>query len=142
MNTVKLAKRTTPKLKPGQYLFQGQVRSRQLHPPSGDKVTRDSFAAECDATTIVDTYARTGILPANVNRGEPQYGETHDQSFFESACINAELASMEEEGRFESLSEAPEETNESESTQPQQVETNVDPAPSEDATASEDATEA
>lgn len=105
MNQVTLAKRKHRKLKPGEYLFQGQIRQRVPHEASGDKVTRDSHAAECDINNIVQRYTETGGVIQHVNRQEPQYGEAPEGDFTAHAFVNAELASMEEEGRFEGLGE-------------------------------------
>ena len=71
------------------------------------RLTRSSFAAECDINRIVDTYARTGMVN-HVARATPQYGEAPETDFFEAACMQAEIRSKAEEGAFEGLSEAPE----------------------------------
>lgn len=61
------------------------------------KLTRDSFAEECDINRIVEQYARTGMVN-HIPRTSPQYGEVPDVSFHEAACIAAETASAVEEG--------------------------------------------
>lgn len=58
-------------------------------------LTKQSFRDECDINKIVDQFARTGVIN-NLPRGEPQYGDAPEQSFFESACISAEIASKTE----------------------------------------------
>lgn len=62
-----------------------------------EKMTRDSFAAECDINNIVETYARTGMVN-HLPRTAPQYGEAPSISFHEAATIAAEIASAKEEG--------------------------------------------
>ena len=63
--------------------------------PEG-KVTRGSFKDEVDINNIVERFTRTGEMPRG--RYKPQYGDAPEQSFFESAVINAEIASKVEEG--------------------------------------------
>ena len=82
--------------------------SKRFEKPSR---TRQSFAAECDINRIVDRFTRTGMLPPNM-RGEPQYGHAPETTFYEAACIQAELRSQDEERKAapqETASEAPEE---------------------------------
>jgi hypothetical protein len=59
--------------------------------------THQSFKDECDINRIVSTFARTGIVP-HVQKGEPQYGDCPDVSFFDAACAQAEIASAFEDG--------------------------------------------
>lgn len=77
-------------------------------------LTRQSFAEECDINNIVGTYTETGMIN-HIPRHEPQYGEAPDQTFFESACVNAELASQFEEGKLDDVevseTDSPQETD-------------------------------
>lgn len=57
--------------------------------------THQSFKDECDVNRIVETYARTGVMPS-VARGEPKYGTAPDQTLFEAALVQAELRSHHE----------------------------------------------
>lgn len=66
-------------------------------------LTRQSFKDECDVNRIVDTYARTGIIPAQ--RLEPHYGEAPESTLFEAACAQAAIRSAEADG-FEYPSES------------------------------------
>lgn len=71
-------------------------------------LTRQSFADECDVNQIVERFTRTGHLPPARN---PQYGDAPDQTFFEAACIQAEMRSQMADQALESResdSEAPE----------------------------------
>ncbi|AXL15424.1 internal scaffolding protein [Microviridae sp.] len=67
--------------------------------------THQSFKDECDINRIVDTYARTGVIP-HVQLGQPQYGDNPEVDFFEAACAKASIASAYEDGF---TPEAPEE---------------------------------
>ena len=74
-----------------------------------DDLTHQSFKDECDITRIVETYARTGIVPGR--RMEPQYGECPDTTLFEAACVQAAIRTAEADGfeyPSETASEAPE----------------------------------
>lgn len=62
-----------------------------------EKMTRDSFAEECDINRIVEAYQRTGLIN-HVPRLQPQYGDAPEMSFYEAACISARAASAIEEG--------------------------------------------
>jgi len=73
-----------------------------IDPETG--LTHQSFKDECDITRIVETYARTGIIPAH--RLEPHYGEAPDADLFEAACSQAAIRTAVEDGW-----EAPEPTN-------------------------------
>lgn len=57
---------------------------------------RPSFADECDVNLIVDRYMRTGQIPLE-HRAPPQYGDAPDITFYEAACIQAEIASKQAE---------------------------------------------
>jgi hypothetical protein len=61
-----------------------------------DDLTHQSFKDECDITRIVETYARTGIVPGR--RMEPQYGECPDTTLFEAACVQAAIRTAEADG--------------------------------------------
>lgn len=41
-------------------------------------LTRQEFADECDINVLMAKYEKTGILPTNVNTGEPQYLDVSD----------------------------------------------------------------
>jgi hypothetical protein len=73
-------------------------------------LTHQSFKDECDINRIVESYARTGIIPTG-RRMEPIYGEAPDSTLFEAACAQAAIRSAEEDGfeyPSETASEAPE----------------------------------
>lgn len=83
-----------------------------------EKITRDSFKDECDPNLIVQRFAKTGQMP--VNKLPPQYGEAPNKSFFEAACIHAELQSQAEDSLLnppEAVPEASESTENAEETQ-------------------------
>lgn len=61
------------------------------------KITRDSFAPECDINNIVGQYTKTGIIN-HLPRTAPQYGEAPDLTLHEAACIVAQAATAIEEG--------------------------------------------
>ena len=78
------------------------VRSNRPHAISfknEQKITRDSFRDECDVNKIVENFMATGQL-LHTNRLEPQYGDAPDIDFFDAACVHAEIASAEAEGKF------------------------------------------
>lgn len=58
--------------------------------------THQSFKDECDITRIVDTYARTGIIPTH--RMQPIYGDAPESTLFEAACAQAAIRTAEEDG--------------------------------------------
>lgn len=58
--------------------------------------THQSFKDECDATRIVETYARTGMV-THQNPLSAQYGDAPSQTLFEAACVQAEIRSSAEE---------------------------------------------
>lgn len=62
---------------------------------SHDGITRQSFKDECDINRIVETYARTGIVPG-VRNIAPEYGDAPSSDLFEAACVQAEIRSAEE----------------------------------------------
>lgn len=80
------------------------------HPPHSisfegvEDLTRQADVGFCDVTAIVEKFTRTGLID-NLHRAEPQYGDAPDQTFYEAACINAELNSLEEEGGIPDLEE-------------------------------------
>lgn len=78
-----------------------------------EDLTRQADKEYCDVNAIVERFTRTGLIE-NLHRGEPQYGDAPDQTFYEAACINAELNSLEEEGGIPDLEEktAPEDSQE------------------------------
>lgn len=41
-------------------------------------LTRQEFADECDINKLMAQYEKTGILPANINPGEPRYLDVSD----------------------------------------------------------------
>lgn len=41
-------------------------------------LTRQEFAEECDINSLMSKYEKTGILPTNVNTGEPRYLDVSD----------------------------------------------------------------
>ncbi|AYP28674.1 MAG: portal protein [Microviridae sp.] len=59
-------------------------------------LTHQSFKDECDITRIVETYARTGIIPTH--RMQPHYGDAPESDVFEAACAQAAIRTAEEEG--------------------------------------------
>lgn len=61
------------------------------------KITRASFAAECDINNIVASYAQTGIIN-HLPRTQPQYGDCPDIDFHEAACIAAQATQALEQG--------------------------------------------
>lgn len=69
--------------------------------------THQSFRDECDINRIVETYARTGIVPTG--RREPQYGEAPDGTLFDHALVQAAIRTAVEDGYTpsEASSEAP-----------------------------------
>lgn len=93
------------------------------------KLTRDSFAEECDINRIVDQYARTGMVN-HLPRVEPQYGEAPDMSFHEAACLNARLASLEAEGALETLGEQKSDPEPAEAASAPETPPGPDPDPS------------
>lgn len=60
-------------------------------------LTHQSFKDECDATRIVETYARTGLVTHSA-RGKPKYGDAPEIDLFQAACAQAEIRSKTEEG--------------------------------------------
>lgn len=68
-----------------------------------EKITRDSFAPECDVNNIVNRYVQTGMV-ANVARGKPQFIDCPEQDFTQSAFIAAEVASQAETAPIEAKS--------------------------------------
>lgn len=89
----------------------GRAQARRKHSIefTAPSMTHQSFKDECEINNIVDKYTRTGIL-THLKRGEPQYGDAPDQTFFEAACVHAEIRSSAElaAGEPESPQEAPE----------------------------------
>lgn len=94
-------------------------------------LTHQSFKDECDIHRIVDTYARTGIVPAQ--RLKPRFGDCPETDLFEAACVQAAIRSAEEEGyeSAETASEAPEATIEEKEGSPTGSPDNAAPAASE-----------
>lgn len=50
---------------------------------SGDKLTKESHAAECDINTILNQYSRTGVLN-HMAMGSPEYLDVSDVDFQEA----------------------------------------------------------
>lgn len=101
--------------------------------------THQSFKDECDATRIVETYARTGIVN-HANRLTPQYADAPTQNLYETACIQAEIRSAAESEALNPPSDA---LRGSESDDQEQTEGTLQGTPETDAiadvtTASED----
>ena len=106
------------------------MRRRAISFDGVEKITRDSFAEECDINRIGQQYSRTGMVN-HVPRTEPQYGEAPELSFHEAACISAEAASLAEEGWDPTPEEknAPEDSQEL--SQPEEAEAPQASAPDE-----------
>lgn len=60
-------------------------------------LTHQSFKDECDIHRIVETYARTGIIPRG-RKMEPMYGEAPETTLFEAACAQAAIRTAEADG--------------------------------------------
>lgn len=102
-----------------------RVRTAVCYDPEAG-LTHQSFKDECDINRIVETYARTGVLPQR--RMEPIYGDAPDATLFEAACAQAEISSAFEDGFTPSEApEAPEEA--SEPSAPEEAEKPLEAAP-------------
>lgn len=64
---------------------------------TGDKITRDSFKAECDVKATVERFAKTGQIP-RTNKAPAQFGEAPEGDFFDHAIVNAAVNSAVENG--------------------------------------------
>lgn len=74
-------------------------------------LTKQSFKDECDVNKIVDRFTRTGQLD-HLRPGNPEYGEAPHLDYHTAACIAAETASAEAEGRLDAVTGSDEESEE------------------------------